>query len=55
LIAVSTRAGRYWSAAAKATGPERFQTAVLRAARLSGKREATALRQALGLPPYRKP
>ena len=55
LITVSTRAGRYWSAAAKATAPNRFQTAVLRAARLSGKPEATALRRALGLPPYQKP
>lgn len=54
LIAVSTRAGRCWKAAANATGPRQFQTAVLQAARLSGKREATALRQALGLPPYRK-
>jgi hypothetical protein len=55
LIAISTRAGRSWNAAAKATTPQRFQTAVLQAARLSGKREATALRQDLNLPAYRKP
>jgi hypothetical protein len=55
LIAVSVRAGRYWSAAAEAPGPAQFQTAVLRGAKLSGKREATAVRHALGLPPYREP
>jgi hypothetical protein len=55
LISVSTRAGRYWHAAATATTPDRFRTAVLQAARLSGKTEATALRRALGLPPYRRP
>jgi hypothetical protein len=55
LISVSTRAGRYWHAAATATAPDRFRTAVLQAARLSGKPEATALRRALGLPPYRRP
>lgn len=55
LISVSTRAGRYWHAAATATTPDRFRTAVLRAARLSGKTEATALRRTLGLPPYRRP
>ena len=55
LVAVSKQAGRYWNAAAKATTSERLQTAVLHAAQLSGKPEATALRQALGLPPNHKP
>lgn len=55
LISVSTRAGRYWHAAATATTPDRFRTAVLQAARLSGKPEATALRRTLGLPPYCRP
>ncbi|MBC6467498.1 hypothetical protein [Actinomadura alba] len=55
LIAVSLQAGRYWNATAKATSPAQFQTAALKAAKLSGKREATALRKALGLPPYREP
>jgi hypothetical protein len=52
LLTASLRAGRYWSAAAQAEGPERFKAAVLRAAGLSGNPEATALRQALGLPSH---
>lgn len=55
LIAVSTRAGRFWDAAATATTSDRFRSAVLRAARLSGKSEATALRRALGLQPNSRP
>ncbi|MBC6465382.1 hypothetical protein [Actinomadura alba] len=51
LMAASVRAGRYWSTAAGADEPQRFRAAVLRAAGLSGKPEATALRHALGLPP----
>jgi hypothetical protein len=51
LTAASVRAGRYWSTAAGADEPQRFRAAVLRAAGLSGKPEATALRHALGLPP----
>ncbi|MBC6462625.1 hypothetical protein [Actinomadura sp. HBU206391] len=50
LMTASVRAGRYWSTAAGADGPDQFKAAVLRAAALSGKPEATALRHALGLP-----